>query len=70
MKIRVQMKQRLKVKQENKIEKINEIESWFFEKILKKKSAFIQNHQEKKGRAQIIKGRNAKEKVQGAPQKY
>ena len=36
----------------------------------KKKSAFIQNHQEKKGRAQIIKGRKAKEKVQGAPQKY
>ena len=36
----------------------------------KNKTAFIQNHQENKGRAQIIKGRNAKEKVQGAPQKY
>ena len=65
------MKQRLKVKQENKQKRLMKLKAGSLKRLKKKKkSAFIQNHQENKGRAQIIKGRNAKEKVQGAPQKY
>ena len=64
MKIRVQMKYRLKVKQENKQKRLMKLKAGSLKKF-KKISLYLES-----SRKEGIKGRKAKEKIQGAPQKY